>query len=156
MDDVIFVGQWCDGNINTLVHVLECFFCASGLRINMSKSKLMRVHVDDDKVIRAASKLGCLTLKSPFSYLGSKVGGSMHQVQAWSDVVDRVQARLSKWKMKTLSIRGRLTLFKSILGSMPIYYMSIFRVPMSVLHRLESILSHFLMVMILIVRKCLG
>nr|GFA22604.1 RNA-directed DNA polymerase, eukaryota [Tanacetum cinerariifolium] len=37
-DDAVFVGQWCDGNINTLVHVLECFFQASGLPINMCKS----------------------------------------------------------------------------------------------------------------------
>ncbi|GKC52468.1 RNA-directed DNA polymerase, eukaryota [Tanacetum coccineum] len=105
-DDAVFVGQWCDGNINSLVHVLECFFRASGLRINMGKSKLMGVLVDDDKLKRAASKLGCLILNSPFSYLGSKVGGSMHRVQAWSEVVDRVHARLSKWKMKTLSIGG--------------------------------------------------
>ncbi|GKD03186.1 RNA-directed DNA polymerase, eukaryota [Tanacetum coccineum] len=142
-DDAVFVGQWCDGNINTLVHVLDCFFHASGLRINMSKSKLMGVLVDDEKVKQAASKLGCLILKTPFSYLGSKVGGSMHRIQAWSEVVDRVHARLSKWKMKTLSIGGRLTLLKSVLGSMPIYHMSIFRVPMSVLRRLESIRSHF-------------
>ncbi|GJU31065.1 RNA-directed DNA polymerase, eukaryota [Tanacetum coccineum] len=142
-DDVIFVGQWCDDNINTLVQVLECFFHASGLHINMNKSKLMGVLVDDEKVKQAASKLGCLILKPPFSYLGSKVGGSMHRIQAWNEVVDRVYARLSKWKMKTLSIGGRLTLLKSVLGSMPIYHMSIFRVPMSVLRRLESIHSHF-------------
>ncbi|GJU55846.1 RNA-directed DNA polymerase, eukaryota [Tanacetum coccineum] len=142
-DDVIFVGQWCDDNINTLVQVLECFFHASGLHINMNKSKLMGVLVDDEKVKQAASKLGCLILKPPFSYLGSKVGGSMHRIQAWNEVVDRVYARLSKWKMKTLSIGGRLTLLKSVLGSMPIYHMSIFRVPMSVLRRLESIRSHF-------------
>nr|GEX50889.1 RNA-directed DNA polymerase, eukaryota [Tanacetum cinerariifolium] len=72
-DDVMFVGQWWDGNINTLVHVLECFYRASGLRINMSKSKIMRVHVEDEKVKYAASKLGCLILNTPFSYLGTKV-----------------------------------------------------------------------------------
>ncbi|GJT02085.1 RNA-directed DNA polymerase, eukaryota, reverse transcriptase zinc-binding domain protein, partial [Tanacetum coccineum] len=68
-DDVIFVGQWCDDNINTLVQVLECFFHASGLHINMNKSKLMGILVDDEKVKQAASKLGCLILKPPFSYL---------------------------------------------------------------------------------------
>ncbi|GKC22714.1 RNA-directed DNA polymerase, eukaryota [Tanacetum coccineum] len=41
--------------------------------------------------------------------LRSKVGGSMHRIQAWNEVVDRVYACLSKWKMKTLSIGGRLT-----------------------------------------------
>ncbi|GKB40445.1 RNA-directed DNA polymerase, eukaryota [Tanacetum coccineum] len=44
---------------------------------------------------------------------GSKVGGSMHRVQAWSEVVDQVHARLSKWKMKTLSIGGRLESIRS-------------------------------------------
>nr|GEX54126.1 RNA-directed DNA polymerase, eukaryota, reverse transcriptase zinc-binding domain protein [Tanacetum cinerariifolium] len=51
--------------------------------------------------------------------------------------------RLSKWKMKTLSIGGRLTLLKSVLGSMPIFYMSIFKVPMQVLQRMESIRCQF-------------
>nr|GEX00333.1 putative RNA-directed DNA polymerase, eukaryota, reverse transcriptase zinc-binding domain protein [Tanacetum cinerariifolium] len=57
-DDVVFLGQWCDGNINTLVHVLECFYRASGLRISMSKSKIIGIHVEDEKVKYAASKLG--------------------------------------------------------------------------------------------------
>nr|GEV64901.1 RNA-directed DNA polymerase, eukaryota, reverse transcriptase zinc-binding domain protein [Tanacetum cinerariifolium] len=109
-DDVVFVGQWCDGNITTLVHVLKCFYWASGLRINMSKSKIMGVLVDSDKVKCVASKLGCLILKTPFLYLGSKVGGSMSRVHTWNEVVDRVKKRLSRWKMKTLSIGGRLTL----------------------------------------------
>ncbi|GJW02192.1 RNA-directed DNA polymerase, eukaryota [Tanacetum coccineum] len=68
-DDAMFCGQWCDDNINTLVHVLECFFRASGLRINMSKSKIMGVNVGDDKIKVAASKLGCLILNTPFTYL---------------------------------------------------------------------------------------
>ncbi|GJU60594.1 hypothetical protein Tco_1238360, partial [Tanacetum coccineum] len=38
---------------------------------------------------------------------------------------------------------GRLTLLKAVLGSMPIYHMSIFKVPMKVLQRMESIRSRF-------------
>ncbi|GJX51860.1 RNA-directed DNA polymerase, eukaryota, reverse transcriptase zinc-binding domain protein [Tanacetum coccineum] len=34
-DDAVFVGQWNDSNITTLVHVLECFYRVSGLKINM-------------------------------------------------------------------------------------------------------------------------
>nr|GFA85005.1 RNA-directed DNA polymerase, eukaryota [Tanacetum cinerariifolium] len=40
-DDAIFMGQWSDGNITTLIHVLECFFHASGLKINLCKSSSM-------------------------------------------------------------------------------------------------------------------
>ncbi|GJV59320.1 hypothetical protein Tco_1465420, partial [Tanacetum coccineum] len=44
---------------------------------------------------------------------------------------------------KTLSIGGRLTLLKSVLGSIPVFHMSIFKVSSKVLHILESIRSHF-------------
>nr|GEU68954.1 RNA-directed DNA polymerase, eukaryota [Tanacetum cinerariifolium] len=115
-DDAVFVGQWCEGNITTLVHVLECFYMASGLRINMSKSKIMGVNVDCDKVNRAAVRLGCLVLKTPFSYLGSIVGGHMSWKHTWNEIAERVKKRLSKWKMKTMSIRGRMTFVKSVLG----------------------------------------
>nr|GEY59362.1 RNA-directed DNA polymerase, eukaryota [Tanacetum cinerariifolium] len=113
-DDAVFVGQWCESNINTLVHVLECFYRASGLRINLSKSKLMGLHVDSDKVNGAAIKLGCFTFKTPFTYLGSTVGGFMSRIQAWEEVVERVKSRLSKWKMKILSIGGVLRKLESI------------------------------------------
>nr|GEW62816.1 RNA-directed DNA polymerase, eukaryota [Tanacetum cinerariifolium] len=155
-DDAVFVGYWNDSNITTLVHVLECFFRASGLKINMGKSKIMGVNVDNAKVSRAAVKLRCLVLKAPFVYLGSIVGGNMNRLHAWNDIVDRIKRRLSKWKMTSLSIGGRLTLVKSVLGSMPIFYMAMFKVLAGVLSMLEMIRSHFLMVMIFRVRKLHG
>nr|GEW69331.1 RNA-directed DNA polymerase, eukaryota [Tanacetum cinerariifolium] len=131
------------GNINSLVNIFECFNMASGLKINMRKSKIMGVHVTRDKVDKAAMKLGCLVPKAPFLYLGSMVGGAMSRSKSWYEVVDRVKKRLSKWKLKTLSIGGRLTLFKFVLGSIPIFHMSMHRVPMGVLRTLESLRSHF-------------
>ncbi|GKC88928.1 RNA-directed DNA polymerase, eukaryota, partial [Tanacetum coccineum] len=50
---------------------------------------------------------------------------------------------LSKWKAKTLSIGGRLTLLKSVLGASPLYNMSIFKVPKGVLKEMESIRNNF-------------
>ncbi|GJZ14924.1 RNA-directed DNA polymerase, eukaryota, reverse transcriptase zinc-binding domain protein, partial [Tanacetum coccineum] len=71
----------------TIVHVLECFHHASWLRINMSKSKLLGISVDVDKVDQAARKIGCVTLKAPFTYLGSKVSGLMSRIQSWKETV---------------------------------------------------------------------
>ncbi|GKC43302.1 RNA-directed DNA polymerase, eukaryota, partial [Tanacetum coccineum] len=138
-DDVVFMGHWSDSNISTIVHVLECFFRASGLRINIQKSKLMGIAVDDVKVSQAAKSIGCLTFTTPFSYLGVKVGGRMSRIKSWDEIVNKLLARLSKWKTKTLSIGGWLTLLKSVLGSTPIYYMSMFKVPIQVLKKIETI-----------------
>ncbi|GJR25016.1 hypothetical protein Tco_0973543 [Tanacetum coccineum] len=98
----------------------------------------MGVHVEDAVVSRDAGKLGCMILRSHFMYLGACVGGNMSRVHMWKDIVERVKARLSKWKMQTLSIGGRLTLVKSVLGSMPLYYFSIFRVPKAILSEMEA------------------
>nr|GEU79589.1 RNA-directed DNA polymerase, eukaryota [Tanacetum cinerariifolium] len=99
--------------------------------------------VVDDKVKHADVKIGCNTLKTLFSYLGSKVVGCMSHTQSWNETIERMTCRLSKWKLKTLSIGGRLTLLKSVLGSMPIYHMSLFKVQKKVLHRMESMRSYF-------------
>ncbi|GJW59701.1 RNA-directed DNA polymerase, eukaryota [Tanacetum coccineum] len=142
-DDVIFMGQWSESNINTIIQALDCFYKASGLRMNLHKSKLMGISVKDEVVSRAASKMGCSTLKTPFTYLGIKVGGSMARIRSWDEIVDKVKSRLSKWKMNTLSIGGRMTLLKSVLSSTPIYYMSMFKVPSQVLKCLEGIRRSF-------------
>ncbi|GJV05733.1 RNA-directed DNA polymerase, eukaryota [Tanacetum coccineum] len=142
-DDVIFIGQWCTSNITTIIRVLECFFRASGLRINLHKSKLMGVAVENSLVNSAANNIGCMTLSLPFSYLGVNVGGHMSRIASWDVVINKVLSRLSKWKMKVLSVGGRLTLLKSVLGSTPIYYMSLFKAPVQVINKLEAIRSHF-------------
>ncbi|GJR17857.1 hypothetical protein Tco_0641173 [Tanacetum coccineum] len=41
----LFKGEWSDGNISTLIHVLKCFFHASGLKINLNKSNKIKVEV---------------------------------------------------------------------------------------------------------------
>lgn len=138
-DDVVFVGEWDASNLNTIVKVLNCFFLASGLKINMHKSKLMGSGVSSEEVESAARIVGCSTFTSPFNYLGVKVGGVMSRIKSWDEVTCKLSSRLSKWKIKTLSIGGRLTLLKSVLSSIPLYHMSIFKVPMGVLKNMESI-----------------
>nr|GEY38199.1 RNA-directed DNA polymerase, eukaryota, reverse transcriptase zinc-binding domain protein [Tanacetum cinerariifolium] len=51
--------------------------------------------------------------------------------------------RLGNWKTKMISYGGRLTLIKSVLGSLVIYFFSLFRAPVSVLKSLESVRQRF-------------
>nr|GEW52628.1 retrovirus-related Pol polyprotein from transposon TNT 1-94 [Tanacetum cinerariifolium] len=142
-DDVTFIRQWGESNIITIVHALDCFHKASVTRMNLQKSKLLGIAVDDEKVSRAVMKMGCCTLKMPFSYLGIKVDGMMTRIKSWDDIVVKLHSWLSKWKLKTLSIGGHLTLLKSVFGSTPIYYMSMLKVPSQALKCLEDIRRQF-------------
>ncbi|GKA20416.1 RNA-directed DNA polymerase, eukaryota [Tanacetum coccineum] len=138
-DDAMFIGEWSEQNLHNIV----CFHLASGLKINIAKSQVLGVGVSQNVVVQAANRIGCAVLNTPFRYLGVTVGECMSRKSAWVGLVNKLQARLSKWKVKTLSIGGRLTLLKSVLGASPIYYMSIFKVPKGVLKTMESIRSKF-------------
>ena len=61
----------------------------------------------------------------------------------WKPLVDRFHKRLSKWKSKTLSFGGRLTLIKAVLGSLGVYFFSSYKAPKSVISELESLRRSF-------------
>ncbi|GKE48453.1 reverse transcriptase domain, reverse transcriptase zinc-binding domain protein, partial [Tanacetum coccineum] len=67
------------------------------------------------------------------------------RVSAWNDVIDRFKSRLSEWKAKAMSFGGRLTLVKSVLGSLPLYYFLLFRVLSSVISALERVRKKILL-----------
>ncbi|GJR46171.1 RNA-directed DNA polymerase, eukaryota [Tanacetum coccineum] len=142
-DDAMFIGEWSQANLDNVVKMLQCFQVASGLSINIQKSNLLGVGVRRPVVDQAANKIGCLVMSNRFSYLGVMVGDSMNRRAAWVEVINKLRARLSNWKVKTLSIGGRYTLLKSVLGSSPLYHMSIFKTPKGVLKEMEGIRGKF-------------
>ena len=126
-----------------LIRMLKCFYLASGLKINLQKSHILGAGVSDEDIRYGAFLIGCDIMHTPFKYLGVLVGTPMSRTSAWDEIVQKIQSRLSKWKSKTLSIGGRLTLVKSVLGATPLYHMSIYKAPKKVLNVLESIRSKF-------------
>nr|GEX48275.1 RNA-directed DNA polymerase, eukaryota [Tanacetum cinerariifolium] len=95
------------------------------------------------EVDASAKTTDCLIFTTPFVHLGVKFGGAMYRIKSWDDLVAKVSFRLSNWKLKTLSIGGRLTLIKLVLTSIPSYHMSIFKFPLGALKLLESIRRNF-------------
>ena len=57
----------------------------------------------------------------------------------------RVKERLALWQRKFLSFGERATLIKSVLNSLPLYYLSIFKAPRSVIKMLEQLKRNFLL-----------
>ncbi|GKF83553.1 RNA-directed DNA polymerase, eukaryota, partial [Tanacetum coccineum] len=142
-DDAVFIREWTNDNLRGIMQILHCFSLSSGLKINLSKSQLLGVGVDSATVYSAALNIGCSVMKTPFKYLGVMVGGNMAKLKAWDETILMLKSRLSKWKINTLSIGGRLTLLKSVLGSTPIYSMSLYKVSKSILNLLESLCRNF-------------
>lgn len=71
-------------------------------------------------------------MKTHFSYIGIPVGGNMHRLKSWWEVVQKVMFKLSNWKVKLLSIGGKLTFIKSVLGAIPTYFVSLYKSPIGI------------------------
>lgn len=142
-DTLIFCGA--DSNdIIGIKNLLKAFEVMSGLKVNYHKTVVCGVGVDQSHLESFASILDCKTQSLPISYLGLPLGANPKLKSTWSPVIEKFQSRLSSWKHRSLSFGGRLTLVKSVLSSLPIYYLSLFKMPEGVAKKIEGIQSRFL------------
>ncbi|GKB56445.1 putative RNA-directed DNA polymerase [Tanacetum coccineum] len=128
-DDALFFGKWSLTNAQNLIRILKCFQDMSGLRINIEKSRLYGIGIDPREVESFSNILNCKNDVLLFVYLGLPVGKDMSRVDNWRVLIDRFLSKISSWKSKLLSVGGRVTLIKAVLGSLPLYYLSLFRAP---------------------------
>lgn len=77
VDDALFFGEWSTRNASTSVQLLKNFEAASGLQVNLRKSRIIGVGVQPLEVERLANRLHCQKPTIPFAYLGLLVGANM-------------------------------------------------------------------------------
>ncbi|GJS67407.1 RNA-directed DNA polymerase, eukaryota [Tanacetum coccineum] len=116
----LFIGEWSQDNLKGIMHSSSVAFLILSTAYEIISDKvnfLVWYLRERNHVIEAAKFIGCSTMKTPFRYLGILVGDNMANLKAWDETIAKMIKRLSKWKLNTLSIGGRLTLLKSVLGS---------------------------------------
>ncbi|RVW70288.1 LINE-1 retrotransposable element ORF2 protein [Vitis vinifera] len=142
-DDTIVFCEASKEQVSHLSWILFWFEAASGLRINLAKSEIIPVGEVED-TLELAAELGCRVGSLPSHYLGLPLGVPNRATSMWDGVEERIRRRLALWKRQYISKGGRITLIKSTLASLPIYQMSIFRMPKSVAKRVEKTQRDFL------------
>uniref|UniRef100_A0A803QQM3 Reverse transcriptase domain-containing protein n=1 Tax=Cannabis sativa TaxID=3483 RepID=A0A803QQM3_CANSA len=141
-DDTLFFVK-DEASLQKLVKIVEAFCGISGLKVNLNKSQLLGVCMDEDAVAQSAIQIGCEVGRWPMTYLGMPLGGSPRKRSFWEPVLDKCATRMDGWKCSFLSRGGRLTLIQSVLSSLPIYFLSLFKAPKVVLKELEKMMRDF-------------
>ena len=112
--------------------------------MNFLKSRLGGVRVDQIEILRFATILNCEVMRTPLKYLGMLVRGVIRGGEFWDEVVNKIKSRLGRWKGRYILMVGRICLIKFVLSSIPLFYLSLFKVSSTVLKKIMCLQRTFL------------
>lgn len=118
------------------------FEALSGIKINYDKTEMYPIHVDETLNLNHIFR--CQWGSFPIKYLGLLLHFKQLQVADWQFLVDKIEGRLKNWQGHLLSIGGRITLLNFVLSSIPLYTLSIYKIPLTVLKQIDKIRRRFL------------
>ena len=125
-DDTLLFCKFNEEMVENLRKTLLVFEWYSGQKINWENSAICGINIEDSKILSTSNNLNCKVESLPFTYLGLPLGGYPKNALFWQPILDKVLGKLDKWRRYNLSGGGRITLCKSVLSSLPTYYISVF------------------------------
>ena len=146
VDDILLFSNGSQSEIKEIKKILEIFMKATGMQVNYRKSQLILEGFNRQEKSQITSVLpfDVYKLEDPFKYLGFWLKPDKYRKQDWNWLLAKIEAKISHWSFKWLSRVGRLTLIKSILLAIPVYWVVLTWVPKGIMERIRRICSRFL------------
>ena len=121
-------------------------FCkASGMIINEDKSSFFYFGLTKSELISIQNIFSFNVEKIEYGmkYLGFHLKPCRYLKKDWDWLITKVEMRIKNWSFRWLSKVGKLILVKSVLESIPVYWMH-FWIPVGILERIRKICFKFL------------
>ncbi|CAN1137061.1 Putative ribonuclease H protein At1g65750 [Linum perenne] len=76
-------------------------------------------------------------------YLGVPILHDRTSTQTYQDIIDKISKKLTGWKVKSLSLAGRVTLAQSVLAAIPAYVMQTAVIPATTCDAIDRLIRNF-------------
>ena len=93
-DDTIFFSNTSEEDLHTLKSLLLVFRQIFGLKVNLDKSNIYGINLEQNHLSRLAELLDCKASGWPIPYLGLPLGGNPKACGFWDPVIERISRRL--------------------------------------------------------------
>ncbi|MCH81431.1 RNA-directed DNA polymerase (Reverse transcriptase), partial [Trifolium medium] len=124
---------------------LKQFADYSGLKVNVTKSKVFfSLTTKRGKISSIVASTGINRNHSLEKYLGFPMMHGRLQRRDYEFLEEKVSKKLASWQHNLLNKAGRMTLVKSVLNSIPNYYMQIAWLPQSTCDSIDRMARNFL------------
>jgi hypothetical protein len=143
VDDTLIVMKGCARHLTFLKSLLQTFATSSGLRVNYSKSMMVPINIEGQKMEVLANTLGCSIGSMPFTYLGLPLGTTKPKVIDFLPLISKCGRRLACTSM-FLSQAGRLQMTNVVFTSLPTFNFSTFKLHKTVIKQIDKYRKHCL------------
>eukprot|EP00253_Pinus_taeda_P012674 PITA_12674 len=146
VDDIFNFTNTEHIEIKELKSILDLFLKATGMQINHRKSQLIMtgLAVQERGRLHSVLPFQPSTLELPFKYLGFWLKPNDYKKEDWNWLIAKIESRISHWSFKWLSRAGRLTLIKSVLLAIPVYWAALMWVPKGTMDKIRRLCSRFI------------
>jgi hypothetical protein len=130
VDDVILFAKATNSQAKIIADILQHFSNCSGLKVNIMKSKvLFSSSTRMGKMDSIVARIGIQRTLSLEKYLSFHMRHRRLQCRDFEFLGEKISQKLASWQNKLLNKAGCLTFVKSVLNSIPNYYMQIAWLP---------------------------
>lgn len=130
--------------MGVILNCLNTFCDFSGAKVSVEKTRLYCSRNMNHIVKNDISDMSGFKLIGDLSkYLGIPLHHSRVSSSTYNFILEKVRKRLGTWKINKLSLAGRATLVKSVLNSIPIYYMQSTLLPAKVCEEIDKASRNF-------------
>ncbi|XP_029143947.1 uncharacterized protein [Arachis hypogaea] len=144
-DNLLLFCKAKKSQVQNVVHTLELFCKASGMKVNIEKSKTICSRNISNRRKEMLSSVSHIPFTSDLGkYLRVNLNHPRAARSIFSDSLEKIKNRLASWKGRLLNRAGRLCLIKSVASSLPIYQMQVTLFPTSVCQKIDYVLRQFL------------
>ena len=143
-DDTLLFGLSNVQEARQILHTLNLYSTVSGQIVNVQKSKIYFFNTAQLVSDKFKQTLGFLEDFLPSVYLGIPFFMGSNKASYWSSVIQRIQCRIASWKVRWLSLAGRILLIKSVLAAIPNYFIVVLKIPSGVLDTIKKLIKGFL------------
>jgi hypothetical protein len=145
VDDVLILGSGNHEDWVAFKLLLASFCKASGMEINCQKSCFLVHNIDDRTKSRLMDlfDIPMIDLEQGMKYLGFFINPNAYRINDWLWLIQKVEKKLSHWTYHWLSLGGRLVLVNYVLQNMPVYWLSLAKVPVNIINKLSQFFPTF-------------
>eukprot|EP00253_Pinus_taeda_P008007 PITA_08007 len=146
VDDILIFTNGSVPEMKEYKSIFDHFMKAKGMQINSRKSQVCVSSFNRRECSRISNLFPyqMQPLESPIKYLGFWLKPDSYKKADWNWLIAKLEARISHWSFRWLSRAGRMTLIKSVLMAISVYWAALSWIPKGIMEKIRRLCCSFL------------